>query len=118
VREVLAITGEAAALERQPVLRRTLAVRDTYLEPLHHLQVALLRQYRRGGPRRGPPGRIRRWSGPLLTRSTARRRDAQHRLNGLGGAGIMARMTERSEGIGWLSLSCSRGLRSAAERGA
>jgi phosphoenolpyruvate carboxylase len=27
-------------------LKRTLSVRDTYLEPLHHLQVALLRQYR------------------------------------------------------------------------
>jgi phosphoenolpyruvate carboxylase len=46
VAEVLAVTGEAAALDAQPVLQRTLAVRDTYLEPLHHLQVALLRQYR------------------------------------------------------------------------
>jgi phosphoenolpyruvate carboxylase len=56
VHEVLAITGEAAALERQPVLRRTLAVRDTYLEPLHHLQIALLGQYRAG---RASPGPIR-----------------------------------------------------------
>ncbi len=46
--QVLAITGEAAPLERQAVLRRTLQVRDTYLEPLHHLQVALLGQYRAG----------------------------------------------------------------------
>ena len=29
-----------------PSCKRTLGVRDTYLEPLHHLQVALLRQYR------------------------------------------------------------------------
>jgi phosphoenolpyruvate carboxylase len=47
---LLAVTGEAALLDDQPVLQRTLAVRDTYLEPLHHLQVALLRQYRTGGP--------------------------------------------------------------------
>jgi phosphoenolpyruvate carboxylase len=46
VREVLAITGGSALLDGQPELSRTLGVRDTYLEPLHHLQVALLRQYR------------------------------------------------------------------------
>jgi phosphoenolpyruvate carboxylase len=46
VREVLAITGSEGLLSSQPELSRTLGVRDTYLEPLHHLQVALLRQYR------------------------------------------------------------------------
>jgi phosphoenolpyruvate carboxylase len=46
LREVLAVTGRAALLDDQPVLQRTLAVRDSYLEPLHHQQVALLRQYR------------------------------------------------------------------------
>jgi phosphoenolpyruvate carboxylase len=53
---VLALTGQATPLDRQPVLRRTLAVRDTYLEPLHHLQVALLTQHRAG---RVAPGSIR-----------------------------------------------------------
>ena len=49
VQEVLAVTGSTALLDSNPVLRRTLAIRDTYLEPLHHLQVALLRQYRETG---------------------------------------------------------------------
>jgi phosphoenolpyruvate carboxylase len=47
VREVLALTGEPGLLESQRALARTLAVRDRYLEPLHHLQVALLAQHRR-----------------------------------------------------------------------
>jgi phosphoenolpyruvate carboxylase len=49
VQEVLAITGSEGLLSSQPELSRTLGVRDTYLEPLHHLQVALLRQYRELG---------------------------------------------------------------------
>ena len=46
VEQVLLITGGTAALHTQPALARTLRVRDTYLEPLHHLQVELLSQYR------------------------------------------------------------------------
>jgi phosphoenolpyruvate carboxylase len=45
--EVLRITGGSRVLEFQPALARALAVRNTYLEPLHHLQVELLSQYRR-----------------------------------------------------------------------
>src|SRR3954452_24288653 len=51
VAEVLAITGTSELLSGNPVLGRTLGVRDTYLEPLHHLQVALLRQYREASAR-------------------------------------------------------------------
>ena len=43
---MLAITGESSLLRGPAGLARTLAVRDTYLEPLHHLQVALLAQRR------------------------------------------------------------------------
>ncbi|HEX6077145.1 MAG TPA: phosphoenolpyruvate carboxylase [Micromonosporaceae bacterium] len=48
VAEVLAVTGASRLLEDQPVLARTLAVRDKYLEPLHHLQISLLSRYRAG----------------------------------------------------------------------
>jgi phosphoenolpyruvate carboxylase len=47
LREVLRLTGSPTLLARHPVLRNTLAVRASYLEPLHHLQVELLAQRRK-----------------------------------------------------------------------
>lgn len=44
--EILNLTGEAKILEGNPLLDRTLAVRDTYLLPLHHLQITLLNRAR------------------------------------------------------------------------
>ena len=46
LREVLELTGSNVLLARHPILRNTLAVRASYLEPLHHLQVELLGQRR------------------------------------------------------------------------
>jgi phosphoenolpyruvate carboxylase len=46
VREVLAVTGQQALLDANPLLRRTFEVRDRYLEPLSYLQVSLLRRLR------------------------------------------------------------------------
>ncbi|WP_445256381.1 phosphoenolpyruvate carboxylase [Nocardioides aurantiacus] len=45
---VLAVTGDERLLEREPVLRQTLEVRENYLEPLHLLQVQLLSRLRAG----------------------------------------------------------------------
>ncbi len=48
VAEVLAVTGESELLGSNPVLRQTLRIRETYLEPLHHLQIELLARQRAG----------------------------------------------------------------------
>jgi len=42
VDELLRVTEGSVLLAGSPVLRRTLEVRDTYLQPLHHLQVNML----------------------------------------------------------------------------
>jgi phosphoenolpyruvate carboxylase len=46
VAELLALTSKSEILGNQPILARTLAVRDTYLAPLQLLQVSLLKQVR------------------------------------------------------------------------
>lgn len=46
VAEVLAVTGEDELLARNATLAQTLAVRSTYLLPLHFLQVTLLQRLR------------------------------------------------------------------------
>ena len=49
VKEILALTEKDALLGDQPILARTLQVRDAYLSPLHLLQVNLLHRVRTAG---------------------------------------------------------------------
>ena len=45
--QILLVTGQQELLEDNPTLQRTLATRDTYLLPLHSLQISLLERSRR-----------------------------------------------------------------------
>jgi phosphoenolpyruvate carboxylase len=46
IAEILRVTGQEALLAANPILERTLEVRDAYLAPLHLLQVTLTARYR------------------------------------------------------------------------
>ena len=46
VKELILMTGESEVLGNQPILARTLQVRDTYLAPIQLLQVSLLKRVR------------------------------------------------------------------------
>ncbi|HEX4936303.1 MAG TPA: phosphoenolpyruvate carboxylase, partial [Gemmatimonadaceae bacterium] len=48
---VTLITGEATRLASNPALARSIEHRFSYIDPLHHLQVELMRRYRRGEAR-------------------------------------------------------------------
>ncbi len=54
VDRVLALTGESELLERHPDVRASISVRDTYLDPLHLLQVELLARSRKHGDALSP----------------------------------------------------------------
>jgi phosphoenolpyruvate carboxylase len=46
VAEILLVTGQDRLLAANPILERTLRVRDDYLAPLHLLQVTLMSRFR------------------------------------------------------------------------
>ena len=71
-RAVLEIVGEERLLERSPVVRRSIGIRNPYVDPMNAIQVELLRRYRAGDESARLPAR------PLDRRH--RGRAAQHRL--------------------------------------
>ena len=68
--QVRALTAGSGLLANYPLLRRTLATRDRYLEPLHHLQISLLAR-RREAATASQASPTRNCSGRCCSRSTA-----------------------------------------------
>jgi phosphoenolpyruvate carboxylase len=46
---ILGIVGVDDLLDDKPFLRRSIALRNPYIDPLHYIQVRLLRDLRAGG---------------------------------------------------------------------
>ena len=69
---MLEIVGEERLLERHPVVRRSIGIRNPYVDPMNAIQVELLRRFRAGDDEARLP----------LMRSIAGHRGgaAQHRL--------------------------------------
>ena len=49
-RAILAVTGQRQLLAREPVLRRSVQLRNPYIDPLNYLQVEMLRRLRAAEP--------------------------------------------------------------------
>ncbi len=54
---LLRITGQKFLLEKTPVLRRSIDVRNPYVDPMSYLQVELLGRYRKARGKGGPASR-------------------------------------------------------------
>ena len=54
-RWILAASGQSRLLDRAPVLRSSIALRNPYVDPIHCVQVDLLRQWRADGSREDDP---------------------------------------------------------------
>ena len=55
VAAVLEIVGEHRLLDRSPVVRRSIGIRNPYVDPMNAIQVSLLRRYRGGDEDAIPP---------------------------------------------------------------
>jgi phosphoenolpyruvate carboxylase len=66
VEQLLWVTGQERLLEHNQILRRTLEVRDSYLAPMHDMQLTLLRRIRNTapGPTPDPTPDTARHTGP------------------------------------------------------
>lgn len=54
VGEVLLVLDQTSLLEHAPTLRQSIAARNPYVDPLNHLQIALLARWRAGGDAPAP----------------------------------------------------------------